>query len=310
MSIFSDLANDWKTIWSNIQTGSPEIPGMVEIPTTNFDHNIDGLDVKFFEPNQDYFQVVINEMYLTAGRKWFDRIAPSVFVVSEFTYSRQRLTTPVFIGPSRIQELKSEKQPKGVIYRDYGLGLYPYRGGGVTLYLALCEVGIGDAAPKQLLRIVENTAKALDFSPALNPYTKVASLVIDGFKGLVDASGITPLISVRQSFGANMNIQFKPSFFVLLDDPEVNPQSLWVRNRQLMQGKDAEHLIPYRDTGYVLYSIVKPEHNKRDDLQTLPFSDLWERVKEEANGRTDKQHENARVLMADLYQTYIPQVDK
>jgi hypothetical protein len=180
----------------------------------------------------------------------------------------------------------------------------------VTLYLALCEVGIGDAAPKQLLRIVENTAKALDFSPALNPYTKVASLVIDGFKGLVDASGITPLISVRQSFGANMNIQFKPSFFVLLDDPEVNPQSLWVRNRQLMQGKDAEHLIPYRDTGYVLYSIVKPEHNKRDDLQTLPFSDLWERVKEEANGRTDKQHENARVLMADLYQTYIPQVDK
>jgi hypothetical protein len=295
------IAENWIPIWDRIQKGSPQTPGMFEIPTSNLDR-IDGLDAQF-KPDQDYFQVIINEMYLTAGRKWFDLIAPAVFVVSDFTYDGKKLTTPVFIGPSKIKELNSEKQPHGVIYRDHGLGLYPYRGGGLTLYIALCEVGIGDAVPKQLLRIVESTAKALDFSPALSPYAKVASIVMEGFKELLDASGINPLISVRQSFGANLNIPFKPSFFVLLEDPKVDAQSLWVRDRHLMQGSDAQHLTPYRDRGYVLYSIVRPLQNERDDLKTLPFSASWERVRNYANGRTDNDHKNAKALMSELYQT-------
>ncbi len=301
MNPIANLADAWKALWNRIQVGPPDTPGMIEIPATNILNQTDGLDIKF-KRDQDYFQVVINEMYLTAGRRWFDRIAPAVFVVSDFTYNGEELTNPIFIGPSRIQKLHTEKQPKGVIYRDYGLGLYPYRGGGLKLYIVLCEVGVGDAAPKRLLRIVESTAKALDFSPALSPYTNVASLVMDGFKELVDAKGINPLISVNHPFGANINIPFKPSFFVLLDDPNIDPKSLWVDNRRLMQGKNSHHLTPFRDTGYVLYSIVRPDDNKRDDLQSLAFHSLWERVKEEANGSTEREHENARVLMADLYQ--------
>jgi len=153
-----------------------------------------------------------------------------------------------------------------------------------------------------LLQVIESTAKALDFSPILSPYTKVADIVLDGFQTLLGQGGTKPLIGLRQPFNPNAGIPFVTSFFALIDESDVDPQMVWVIGNQLKYGKNKEEAIPYRKSDFVLYSVVKPLNNMRDDLDTLPFAPLWDQVLSEAAKRTKEAYESAKVNLSSLYQ--------
>jgi hypothetical protein len=301
----ADIAALWKTVTDGISQhvvqSKRQLPSTVRIPDDHVEQK-DQLGQPF-ERDQHYFNVVINEMFLADARKWFTLIDPLVFVVSEFTYNKKNLEVPFTVGPALLNPVGGEKVPPGMIFKDTPVsGTFPYRGGGLTLSVVLCQLSVGNYA-SELLQVIESAAKVLDFSPMLSPYTKVAGIVLKGFNTLLGLNGTTPLIALRHTFNPNAGIPFMPSFFALIDEPDVDPQMLWVIGNRLMLGKSKAEATPYRKSDFVLYSVVKPIGNLRDDLDTLPFAPQWDQVVSEAGQGKNKAYQSAKGNMLSLSQT-------
>lgn len=302
-----DFGNFWKTIETNVINSPRQPPSILTIPRDHVDRNQDRSLNFSLKKDLHYFTVMVNEMFLSQDRKWFNEIEPVVYVVSEFTYGGQRQVAPFLVGPSLLKERgMPDRVANGTILRNTAVaGPHPYRGSGLTLSIALCETQTNNVL-RPLLQVIESTAGALGFSPALAPYAKVASVLIEGFQTLFSAGGATPLASFRDSFGPNFNTPFQPSYFALIDKPGVDPKTLWVRENQLVQGPTLDGAIPYRDADFVLYSIGCPDENTRDDVEELPFNELWMRVKEEAGSPVDDPNFKSAVqLMVTLYQEIV-----
>lgn len=305
-----ELAELWNKIQTNILNSPRVQPSVVAIPRDQIDRNRDGALDFTFGAHQHYFNVVVNEMFLGSARKWFSTIEPLVYVVSEFTYRGKRQVAPFVVGPGLLKE-RGVPDPfaGGTILRNTSVcGPHPYRGGGLTLSVVLCSVQTGNAL-RPALQVMESVAGALGFSPALSPYVKVAAALLDGFEALFTSGGVTPLAGFRDSFGPAAGNPFRPGYFALIDSPGVDPRRLWVRDNQLCEGSSLETATPYRSADFVLYSIGWPGET-RDDVEELPFNELWERVKQEAASPVeDPNYRNAKQLMAALYQSIVVSPD-
>lgn len=287
-------------IWESIRESPAQIPTRVVIPVEHIDK---GEKVReAFQRNDHYFQIRINEMYLTASREWFSKYDPMVFVVSEFIYGKKMEAVPFVVGPMMMEQF-GQKIPEGMIFSDTRVaGLHPYVGGRLILSVMLCRVQRKNYA-RTLLQLIENASRVLDFSTALSNYVKVSSVVLDGVEALLGLGDIDPLIGLRKEFDPAADEVLKPGYFALIDIPEskLNIQKLWVRERQLVYGKSLKDAKPFRDADYVLYSIAQtPE---RQDETTLSFYPLWEQVKEEATKPYEENWRNAKTLMSSLCQT-------
>jgi hypothetical protein len=297
----------WSDVARRIQQSPRQLPSAVTIPRDHVDQNQnDNLDTPF-RRNEHYFQVRVNEMFLAAERKWFSAIDPTVFIVSEFTYNKEERVVPYLIGPGLMKK-HGQDAPKGMIFRNTRVaGTHPYRGGRLSLSIVLCQVTVGNYA-RQLLGVLESAANALNFATSLGAYLKIANVVMDGFQALLgsDASGAaTPLAGLRTEFDPDAGDSCLPGFYALIDRPDVDPQSLWVRDNQLMQGSSLDKAEPYREADFVLYSVVRPTDNARKDLDILPFYELWERVMQEAAVPKEANYESAKANMLSLYQTML-----
>jgi hypothetical protein len=306
-----DLGKFWNTVQTKILNSPRESPSTVVIPRDHVDKNHDkSLDANF-KSDLDYFQVVINEMYLTRDRHWLNEIDPVVYVVAEYSYNGAPQVTPFLVGPMLLKDRGvPDNINKGIIFRNTSVvGPHPYRGKGLTLTVILCEAHSANPL-KPLLRVVESTAAALGFSPALSPYTKVAEVLMNGFDALLNSGGVTPLVGLRDSYGPQFGTSFRPAYFALIDKPGVATDTLWVRNNQLVKGPNLKDAKEYRDADFVLYSIGCPDENRRDDVSQLPFEALWARAeKEAASPVEDPNFKNAKTMMVTLYQEIVGSPD-
>ena len=307
MSNFSVL---WDNFTDRIKSSPRPSPSIVTIPRKHIDNNQrDELEYSFTR-DQHYFQVMINEMYLTEARKGLLNIDPLVYTVSEFTYQGKTQFVPFLVGPSLLKEKGvPDKYTKGMIFRNTSVsGLHPYRGKGLTLAIVLLEARANALRP--LLNVIEQVSGVLNFSPALAPYVNVASVLMEGFETFFNAGGVEPLVGLRDSFGPNFNIPFQPGYYALIDAPGINESMLFVKNNQLMMGDNLEDAKPFRRADFVLYSFMGPEENRRDDIDNLPFSENWSAVRTEATSPIDDpNYKNAKVQMAVLYQHLINSPD-
>lgn len=305
----SDPSALWTKL-SEIINKPAAVPTMIPILRSHIDTNQKGeLDTPFVKDNH-YFQVMINELFLSNSRKWFNEIDPIVYVVSEFMYNGKPQKVPYIVGPSMLKQIGvPDEYSGGVIYKNTSVtGLKPYRGGGLTMTVVLCQSNNNLLRP--LIQVIENAAKALDFSPVLSPYTKIAEVVMNGFETCFNSGGITPLVGIHDSFGPNFNIAFMPSYFALINKPGISPDRLWVCQNQLMIGDTLSSAEPFRQADYVLYSITSPVGNSRDDLDSLPFIEIWQKVKLEAGSPVDDpNYKNAKVMMSNLYQMIVTNPD-
>ena len=153
-----------------------QAPSRVTISHTHVD---EGKLRRTFQPNEHYFQVRVNEMYLTHSRKWFSVYDPMVFVVSQFIYDKRVETVPFIVGPTMMKEY-GKQMPHGMIFSDTRVaGLHPYQGGRLSLMVVLYKIECQNYA-QELLQTVESVATVLDFSTVLSTYVKLASVVLDG----------------------------------------------------------------------------------------------------------------------------------
>jgi hypothetical protein len=297
----------WGSVTERIKSTPRDTPTAFAIPASHVDEYDPAEPPSHFIADEHYFVVQINEMFLESSRKWFTGIDPVVFVVSEFTYNGQTQVVPCLVGPSMIQNAGT-KLPQGMLFRNTRVaGIHPYRGGRLTLSVVLCELTVKNYA-RQILGVLETVGTALDFATAISTYVKVAGVMLDAVDALMESGDARPLAGLREEFDDGSR-SFSPGFFVLVNKPAVNPKTLWVRRGQLYSGPSAEAATPFREADFVLYSLVRPPDNKRNDLSTLPFFPLWQRVQSEAADPRDSSYESARHNIVSLSQSILLSAD-
>jgi hypothetical protein len=258
-----------------------------------------------FRPDQHYFQIRVNEMFLATSRQWFARFDPMVLVVSEFIYDKKVQAVPIVVGPAMLEKY-GQKLPAGMILSDTRVaGPHPYKGGRLNLAVVLSQVETVNHA-RSLLHVLESAA-GLSFATGLGAYLPVAGVVLDGLEALLGLDTVKPLMGFRKEFDPDAGDTFTPSWFALIDLPEgqIDPEQLWVRGGRLLVGAGPDDARPFREADFVLYSIR--QHPDTSELEILPFYGLWERVAEAAmkSGKNegDPNWESARSDMRSLYQT-------
>ena len=291
------LVNRAKDLWNRFEQSPTEEPGWVPIPKERVDEG-DSLGTTL-QANDQYFEIRINEVYLSYKRKWFTTYDPMVLIVSEFSYAGQPTIVPFVIGPTMVENMVEKsgnngEAPQGMVFANTRVaGPHPYRGGDVALTVILYRSERQNYA-RQLLGLVENSAIVLDLVVPVGTYAKMAGLVLNGVETLTGTDGpVDPLMGRRDAFGP-----VKAGYFVLTSAPISKPEHLWVREKRLVQGPTLEEADSFEDDDYVLFSIGTTH---RDDVSALPFFPTWQNVLQEAVTSSKKDiWENTKANMAAL----------
>lgn len=257
-------------IWNKISKSKSYRPARIAIKPENTKSSL--LLVQPFERHKHYFEVVVNEMYLTYERKWFKTYDPLVFVTSRFLYHGEMVEIPFLVGPQMLQN-KMGSELNGMIFENTLVaGLHPYRGGNLTINIVLGRMVINNYL-KKVIKILENASGTYPgaFATAIEPYTKVAKVILSGLEDLFDSADIEPLIGHSTPFTASSNDDLRPGYFAMINraEDEVDPKNFFVIDRKLHYGNTIENTKPFREEDYVLYSIVAS--TKRNDIESLPF---------------------------------------
>jgi len=286
-------------IWNWVRRDPRQSPSNIRIPLEHVD-TWESLGVPF-QPEEHYFQVRVNEMYLVNQREWFKEYDPLVFVTTEFLYKDHYELVPFVVGPSMMQNFGA-KVPAGMVFSDTTVtGLHPYRGGALKLAVVLGRFEQANYARK-LLGWVEKATKVFDFASALGQYLKVADLVLDGVDGLLGGDGTNTLAGLRKEIDPGADDMIAGGYYALIDKPGIDRFKLWVREHQLTYGDSMADAKPFREADYLLYSITQTA--ERTDLAVLPFYPLYQRVIEQAmQATTSDRWKTTKADMVALAQT-------
>jgi hypothetical protein len=286
-------------LWNNVRRSEANLPTRISIPVSQTDKSLG----ETFKPDQNYFQVRVNEMFLEFGRQWFSTYLPLVTFISEFTYNREPEVVPFVVGPGMIEDKGTKLPNQGMLFTNTRVaGLHPYRGGRITMTAILYRTERTNYA-RNLLTVVENAVGILDMATSLGMYTKIASVVLDGLEALFNTGDTEPIVGWRQEFDPDAGDKLKPGYFVLINQPEaeIDQNKIWVRDDKLYYGDSLNSAKPYRAADYVLYSLVQT--SERTDIEMLPFQDLWDRVRQDAEQPSETHWKSAKANMMSLYQS-------
>jgi hypothetical protein len=238
-------------------------------------------------PRQDYFEVTVNELYLSLQRKWFRSYDPLVYTVVEFEHGTQWRAVPFVVGPQLVQSAATELgDAAGVVLTDTRVaGLHPFKGDRLALTVLLCELEQHDYM-RGLLRGVERVARAVDMTGVLGPALRTAEAVMDSVDDILGFDSTQLLAGLRRELVPAGGIP-SPSYFAMIAQPDVNLGRLWVNKGRLHEGQSATAATPYRGSDYTLVSLRASA--TRHDVDLLPFQSLWEQAKREANRSVNRQ---------------------
>jgi hypothetical protein len=298
------IATEARAIWDRLRSSPTVLPSRVKIP---LDRVLPGLTKPdFFTPDSHYFQVRINEMFLSTQREWFTRVDPMVFILTEFTYDKTEHSVPFVVGPKLLENKGNPARvPTGMLFSNTRVaGIHPYRGGRLTLALVLCQVERENYA-KQILSMVEKAAGALDFSNVLSSYVKVSGVILEGLEALLGIESTKPLIGMRDEIDPDAGDLFEPCYWALVNLPKAQFQEecLWVKDGHLQYGESKNDLADFHRADYVLFSVVQSE--TRGDVRTLPFYPLFEAALREAASPETESWQRAKADLSALYQMLI-----
>ena len=235
-----------------------------------------------FEKNRHYFQILINEMYLTDSRQWFVEYDPVAIVATTYKYGSEYQTTPSVVGPVLLKQFSDVVAKDAIIRNAPVTSLSAYTGGPITFTVFPNAVKRANNAEK-LLSVLENITGAI--SPVapilpLQAYLKIAGNVMDSIKTLLGLDDTEALMSYRFTINPDINQIFAPGYIVLIDmdEDDLKGKKFWVKEGRLVEGDGTQ---PYRAHNFVLLQVAQGV--KRSDEETLSFYPLWQRTQELAN---------------------------
>lgn len=260
-----------ENLWKKISKSDSFRPARIVIPEENIEESF--VSELPFERHNQYFLVTVNQMFLTYQRKWFKDWDPFVFITSRFLYDGVYHEVPFFVGQKMLEGLKVDIPSKGMIFENTKVaGLHPYRGGDFGLTVVLGRSLKNDYLRK-VMNVIESASKTYlgGFGTALLPYLQIGKIVMDSFEDLLDSKDVEPLIGYRIDFNPEVNNNFKPGYFALINKSEdlIDAKQFFVKDQKLFFGQSLEHCLPYREEDYVLYSVLGTE--QRGDIESLPY---------------------------------------
>lgn len=306
-------------LWEVIRRSPSFTPYCVSIPPDRVDQ-ASGMP---FLPQEHYFQVRLNEMYLPYSRQWLSTYLPMAAALTEFQYGGAWQATPMVVGPGLIEEKGLPLPESGLLFQDTRLaGLHPYIGGRVTVAVVLCRVERQNLA-RRFLGVLESISNGLEITPSWGIYLRIATTVLDGLQALLDGGQVQPLLGFRKEFDPDSGSPFASGYFALIANPPsgFDENKLWVKGNRLCYGETSESALPVQGRSraaaasanplqsceFVLYSLAQSA--RRSDLNLLPFYPLWERVQREAAHPGEDHWLSAKANMLSLYQTLITSPD-
>ena len=293
-----DLFKSWAS--------SPALqPHLLRIPNNNTD-DPEGL-TGLFEPQQHYFTVRVNEMFLSEKRKWFREIEPMVFCLTSYIYGEQEIDNPFIVGRNLL-ETKMQNVPEGMVFNDTRVaGIHPFSGGRLVVSIALCQAVTTDYLANSL-EFIEKISGVFseNITSLIGNYLKIANVVIGGIDKLLDSKAVQPLFGFRQEFDRDANDHFSPGYFVMIDksNADWNANNFFIKQNRLYYGNDAATAKAFREDEYVLFSVTKSE--ERSDIKLLPVYQSYKKileelkVKEVSQDHKDKIKDMLRVLNIEM----------
>jgi hypothetical protein len=260
-----------------------------------------------FRPDEHYFQVRINELFLSYQQEWFTRYDPLLLVISEFAYGGQQVALPVAVGPAVLGRQVSKSAQGSRFCNVRVAGWHPYRGGALAISLALCRVR-REAHSRPLLRLIEQAAGALDFATAFAAYSQVASVVLEGVETLLGAGLLTPLLGWRSVLHPAAG-SCVPGYRAIIDMPaaHLHREALRVRDGRLVLGATPMQATPFCGADYVLYQLE--QGRQRSDISSLPFYPLYEQIQHEATHTSADSWRRARARLFTLVSSLVQSPD-
>jgi hypothetical protein len=267
------LSQFFNNLWEKVRQAPTFVPTYIEFPGEKTD-GTESLP-KEFDDKKHYFMISVTEMFLSYQRLWHQNFSPMVFSVCNFKYDGKTIEIPYVIGPSHLKKFE-QRLPKGMLFMNTPIvGIYPWRGGNVSLSLILCSVKEVNNIEK-VLNIIEEVSNSLDFSAGIESYTKVGRVVLKGFDSLLGFEQTNPLLGLNNNFGQAAGNPFRPGYFALIRADGLDKNKFWVKNKQLCYGDSLATAQPYRDDDFILFNIGISESRK--DLESLDFYNDYKRI--------------------------------
>ncbi|MBN2635454.1 MAG: hypothetical protein JXR61_04230 [Prolixibacteraceae bacterium] len=291
------LSKFFTNLWNNVKSSPTFVPTYIEFPANQTDIPYELVE---FDDRRDYFMMSVSELFLSYKRLWHQDFSPMVFTVCSFNYGDKAHEVPYVIGPSLLQKYE-QRLPKGMLFLNTPVvGIYPWRGGNVSLSVILCRVAQTNNAEK-LLNIVEEVSGSLDLSAGITQFSKMGRVVLKGLDTLLGFEQTSPLLGLNNNFGQESGNTFKPGFHALIHGENLDKSKFWVKKNKLHYGSSLEDSEEYRDNDFVLFKIGKTD--KRLDDETLPYYQEYKEIYNYLSNQTaitDKEREFLRTKMIHL----------
>jgi hypothetical protein len=297
-----------KDLFKNWASSPAILPYLLRIPNSNTD-DPQGLAGEF-EPQQHYFTVRVNEMFLSDRRKWLKEIEPMVVCLTSYIYGEQEIDNPFIVGRNLI-ETKMQNIPEGMVFHDTRVaGIHPFAGGRLIVSIALCHSVTKDYLADSL-EFIEKISGVFNenITSLIGNYTKIANVVIGGIDKLFDSDAVKPLFGFRKEFDPDANDHFLPGYYVMIDRSDANwdPNNFFVKTNRLFYGSDRTSAKEFRKDEYVLFSVTRSD--ERGDITLLPVYQSYKKIldvlkaDEVTQDTKDKIKDMLRVLNIEMQQS-------
>jgi hypothetical protein len=221
----------------------------------------DGYQEEPIENDQAYFVLRIKEMYLEHTRVLWRKFYPMLHGSVKYGGKEDISVT----GPGQLKELGESNLDRVINLNHRLAGPIPYRGDDVTVVAGLYAVP-GQDATKALIDTVGKLA-ALG-GVALGQALEVTNVVKSGVEGILGMGQTSLSLGVEDTF--YQGNPFRSGLYVGISAPsaEINLSELWLKEGQLVKGRDPIVGKPYVDYDYMILEVEKRPN--REDWPSLP----------------------------------------
>jgi hypothetical protein len=220
-----------------------------------------------FKPNQNYLQIMVNQMYVRQDRTLWVQREHLGAVWMGFRYNGAVQSVPFMVGRDLLID-RVQKLPQGarVEFRDVRVGkVYPYTGDSVALYLGLWSTPTTNWA-STVFSALDTIAGKVRVAASLTQVLDMVDVLNQGISTVLGLNDIQAHLNLYQEFQdptvGEVGL-LRPGFYVMVDAPRdgFEASNLSVLDGMLYSRTDSNgQLAPFYDRDFLLYSISSLPH--------------------------------------------------
>ena len=257
--------------------------------------------------DRGYFRIWVTRMCLAHSTDWFSTRYPSVHAFVDFDFGGgDRLEIASLAGPSHLAEVDKAHLDQVMSLNHVVSPLTPFKGGTVTVELALLSVEADDKMGR-FLEAMSGVA-SLVAVPQLSSVLSIAGQVADGARAFAGVEGNRMQIGYQNTFvgedghaGDASGNELRDHFIVVANTPagdKYTSRRLWLTKSGLRVGDSRAVAKPLSGVDWMLIHIET--RTMRDDYANLSdvTEPLHEAIRALIEGNTQQAEARLRVALS------------